>query len=287
MMWNVKRNVSKPIVAKPNTYFRLQKYLPVHANGFSLIELMVALAITGLFAIIMIRLLASVTNQTSSVKDVSDISSTSRTSLFIMARDIANAGYMLNCVGRACGSILVTPNPAPITGVAPTNCAFSGVSSGIAPCNAVVYSNSPVTLTLNYGALSNSDPIQVKYSIYTDTVTGKSSLRREETHAITASYPKYDSYIANNIVAMAFLFGIDTGNTGTVTYSATVNNMSQLRSIKFALITISDLPDKKYNAPSSISWLGGTYTVPAGMSHYRFKVMQQEVFLINHTLTSP
>lgn len=250
-----------------------------HKRGFGLVELMVALLLSMVFGIAMTKLLSHTTHQSSTIKEVSDISKTSRTSLFLMTRDIANAGYMLNCVGKECGAILMAPTVVPTSDVgAVTPCYFSGTISPA--CQAITYTTLPISITLNYAALTASDSIQVKYSIV------NSALRRVETHADNTTTT---SDVANNVVQMAFLFGLDTTGavakgTGTVTYSPTMTDITKLRSIKIAVLIRSALPDKKYNTPATIVWLGGTYTVPVDQTHYRFKVMQQEVFLLNPTI---
>jgi prepilin-type N-terminal cleavage/methylation domain-containing protein len=253
-------------------------------KGFSLIELLVALVLALVFGIAMTKLLNNTTHQASTIKDVSDVSKTSRISLFIMARDIANAGYMLNCVGKECGAILVAPTSEAIDSTGTTGCYFSGIT---APgCPAVPnYSAATSTLTINYAALTDTDPIQTKYSI------ANSSLCRQIVLANTTSSAAPECvYVANNIVAMAFSFGSDStgavaAGTGTATYSSTMTDITQLRSIKIALLTRSALPDKKFDDTTAITWLGGSYAIPTGQSHYRFKVIQQEVFLLNPTTT--
>lgn len=273
---------------------------PIKTKGFSVIEFMVALVIAVIFGIITTVLLNNATHQSNTIKDVTDVAKTSRTSLFLLTRDLANVGYMLNCVGRDCGTLLATPSVVP-SGTAPSPCYISGT---VGPaCQVLTYTTSPITLTLNYAALSASDTIQIKYSI--DTASGVSLLRREQTFANSAAsptaFPKSDTYIASNVIQMALQFGLDTGtcpvSSGTVSYSNSfvAADACKLRSIKLALLTRSESPDKKYFSPATIPWVdsgwqGGTtgavYTVPTSpdQSHYHFKVVQQEIYLLNPTL---
>jgi Tfp pilus assembly protein PilW len=292
-----KKNIAQPKLCAASRVLMMG----INTKGFSLVEFMVALVISVLFGIVTVTLLNHSTRHVSTVKDVADMSKTSRTSLFLMARDIANTGYMLNCVGRSCGSILSVPSVVPTTGVgAISPCYFSGTTGPA--CQVLTYTTSPVTLTLNYAALAASDSIQIKYSI--DNTPGPSSLRREQIFANSTTYPKSDTYVASNVIQMALQFGLDTGtcptSSGTVSYSNTMiaTDVCKLRSIKIALLTRSELPDKKYVSPATIPWVdtvwaggatGGIYTVPANpdQSHYRFKVVQEEIYLINPTITNP
>lgn len=244
-----------------------------YAKGYSLIEFMVSLVIALLFSVVMMTLFSSLTHQGNAVKDVTDISKNSRTSLFLMARDIANAGYMLNCVGNGCGGILTTPNVCPVTGAAP-------------PCPVLSYAESPSVITLNYAALSPNDPLQIEYSLV------GSALHRKELRPNSPGNTADDNEIADNVMAMVFKFGMDAGGIGEVSYWDNLDTMTfsnPVRSIKVALLTRSALPDKKYTSPNTITWLGGDYSVPTDpdLSHYRFKVIQQEVFLLNTTILNP
>jgi prepilin-type N-terminal cleavage/methylation domain-containing protein len=257
-------------------------------RGFSLIEFMVAMLVAVIFAIFMMSLLNNITRRSSLIKETIDVSKTSRISLFAMARDIANAGYMLNCVGRSCGSVLQTPAAqATTTGYATSTCVYSGTTG--TGCKAIEYSTSTSldTLKINYGALSTTDVIQVVYSLdKANLILKRKQVKANDTVAAT------DDEFANNVVQMAFKFGTETGTVASPNFN--YNNtppttLSQLRSIKIALLTRSEFPDKKYTSPATIAWLGGTYTVPTSpdQSHYRFNVAQQEVYLHNLAIIDP
>jgi Tfp pilus assembly major pilin PilA len=264
----------------------------IKAKGFSLIEFMVVMVIAIMFAIIMVSLLNSVTHRSSAIKESIDISKTSRISLFAMARDLGNAGFMLNCVGvTGCGDLLLAPNAQSVIDAGYSTCAVSNKKADGTPCTSpqtpapsVAYISTAAVdkITINYAGLAVTDLIQVTYSL-----TKATSVLSRKQVKLNDTAPATDDEFASNVVQMAFKFGVESGTPTVPNFS--YNNtppatLTQLRSVKVALLVRSELPDKEYTSPPSITWLGGAYAVPADQLHYRFNAVQQEVYIINPTL---
>lgn len=242
-------------------------------HGYSLIEFMVAMVVALILGVVVLTLFVNLTRQTNTHKDVADIDKSLRTSMFIMGKDLANAGYLLGCTaGKACSGLLVA---TPLTTFPITAPATGG-------------------LIANYATTVATDPTSVGYTVA--ATAGLSSLVRTMTVAgVSTAQP-----IAANVIGMAWQFGSDAASTGTAAYSTagvmisepattptTLTVPAGLRSVRIALLVRSTLPDTKYTSPTSIAWLGGTYTVPTTNSNYRYKVLQQEIYLANPQWTTP
>jgi Tfp pilus assembly protein PilE len=243
--------------------------------GYSLIEFMVAMVVALILGVVVLTLFANLTRQSNTHKDVADIDKSLRTSMFIMGKDIANAGYLLSCTtGKACSGLLVA---APSSTVPITTPNTGG-------------------LIANYATTVATDPTSVGYTVAANAATGISNLIRTETVAGVATAQP----IAANVIGMAWQFGSDAASTGTAIYSAAGVMISEpatapatpavpagLRSVRIALLARSALPDTKYISPAAINWLGGTYNVPTANINYRYKVLQQEIYLANPQWTTP
>lgn len=246
------------------------------SRGFSLIELMVAMVITLVLGIAVAALFKHLTQQSGSQKDSVDIQRTLRTAMFLINRDLANAGYLLRCTTNTdCATFLTTVPTAgtPIIAVA----------------------SNPPTLTINYAAPTIDDPVQIIYSIESDN--GVRSLRRVQKKAGATNNIQSDTFIAPNIIAMSFMYGTSTGGHTTILPTDTFT----LRSIKVSLLARSAFPDKNYKAPSTINLFTettSTITYPCeqnatiitcttgNYSNYRHEVLEQEVQLINTDFSS-
>jgi hypothetical protein len=201
--------------------------------------------------------------------------------MFIMGKDIANAGYLLSCTtGKACSGLLVAApsSTAPIT--AP------GTGGLIA----------------NYATTVATDPTSVGYTVAANATTGVSSLVRTVTTTVAGASSSNAYPIAANVIGMAWAESAGActalpcyGTAGvmisepatTPTTPTTLSVPTGLRSVRIALLARSALPDTKYTSPATIAWLGGTYTVPAANSNYRYKVLQQDIYLANPQWTTP
>jgi hypothetical protein len=184
----------------------------------------------------------------------------------LISRDLANAGYLLNCTNRSCGALLTSPPTTTLP---------------------IEVANDPQRILIHYGASKTIDPISVYYDIDNNPNNANvSSLHRIQ---VNADGTTNDSFVASNVVDLAWQFSSDNNNTGMATYEV-VNGpvpTTNIRSIKIGLLVMSALPDKKYISPQTINWLGGSYAVPVTQMNYRFKVIQEEVILTNTIWTNP
>jgi prepilin-type N-terminal cleavage/methylation domain-containing protein len=252
-------------------------------KGFTLIELLVALVLALVFGIVTTKLLSHTSYHATNFKETTDMAKIGRVSLFLLTRDIANVGYMLNCVGRGCGTILYAPTANAIAHSGESNCYFSGTATDKPPCPNLHYDPLANQLALNYAALAGDEPIQIKYSIG----QGGGLLRTEVLAGDTSVTPPVGNKVANNVVAMAVEFGVVDSVTGDVAYSPVLGTVVP-SSIRVCVLVQSDLPDKQYRSPTSIPLLGdNSYAVPSHKLHYRFKAIQQEVFIFNPNNTNP
>lgn len=248
-------------------------------HGYSLIEFIVSMVVALILGVVVLTLFANLTRQSNTHKDVADIDKSLRTSMFIMGKDLANAGYLLSCIaGKACSGLLVA---APLT-TFPMDAPGTG------------------GLIANYATTVATDPTSVGYTVAANATTGVSSLVRTVTTTVAGASASNAYPIAANVIGMAWQFGSDAASTGTAAYSIAGVMLSEpatapitlavppgLRSVRIALLVRSALPDTKYTSPATIAWLGGTYTVPTANSNYRYKVLQQEIYLANPQWTTP
>lgn len=248
-------------------------------QGLGLVELMVSLVITLIIGVVIASMFSYLTHQNNRQKDVADIERTMRTALFIMSRDIANAGYMLRCsAGNACSSLLNSSYlPAAGTAVLSISTANDAASksTGIAT----------KTLTLNYAAPAADDPVSISYSNIEDSDNSNiPSLRRTQTNRTDTAITEISGEglaIATNVLDFALSYGVSDG-AGGITYSSSVpTDTYTLRSIRLGLLVRSPFPDQKYQSPANITWLGGTYAVPTTKRNYRHDTVQQEIFMTN------
>jgi len=77
-----------------------------HQRGLSLIELMVALVISLIFAIAMLIVQSSLTKQNARMSDVMQRDTQTRAALDLISRDLSNAGFLLGGVGPRCSILL-------------------------------------------------------------------------------------------------------------------------------------------------------------------------------------
>lgn len=264
-----------------------------YASGFSMVELMVAIVVTLIVGIASAALFSYMTASATKQRDDIELQRGATTGIFALTRDLSNAGFMLRCrttttntpsCAQLIGTNLVTGklSQQAIT-TTTTNIDVGGTT--LASTNITIH-QAPVAGAFVSNAVTSgaANPTSITYAVERSEQNGVPlySLQRTESSFVTGQ--SSSGTIGQNVLAITFQYAVQ----GSATYSATLPaDTLTLTSIKLGMLTRSPFPDLKYTSPSTITWLGGTFTVPSTERNYRYEVHEKVVTPVNLQFTNP
>lgn len=257
-------------------------------RGFGLVELMVAIVVTLILGVAVAALFSYLTGQATRQRDDIEVIRASRAGLFALTRDLGNTGFLWNCARSPavsttafeCGNWLTGVQRASVT-ISPSLIRVSTrpIASGLNTTDiSVDLGITPFESTTN----TFDGNASVSYAVQTATANGQTTYTLQRTIFSYISGSSATDNVAQNVMATAFTFLLKDGTLSTTLPA----DLTTLRGIRVGMLTRSPFPDPKYTSPSTVTWLGGTYTIPSDALNYRYEAQEKEVTLINLSFSS-